>query len=400
MRICYITSQTPYGTGEQFILPEVLKLKEKNNDVIIIPIKPEAKLAAGKEPEAIAKDTIYIPLFAFKVFAKSLGYFLSHPAKVFNIVFKIFKYSGTFKKVLKNLAVLPKGIVTGIIISKKNIDHIHCHWASTPSTVGYIAASISNTSWSFTSHRWDIAENNMLVEKAKTAKFIRVIDDPGYNEMIGFIGEENKNKCTKIHVGVNMSSSSEFFREKRDNFIIVMAANFIDKKGHIYLLKSLINIKDKGYKVYCHFYGDGPLEESLKNKAKEYNVDDMVSFDGKIAHDKLIKQYTDGKVDCVVLPSIVTEDGEKEGIPVSLMEAMAAKVPVISTNTGGIYELLRDNCGILIEQKNAKQLEEGIEKLINSKELQKQIAENGYKMVINEFYISTIVDRMAKLFKD
>lgn len=400
MRICYITSQTPYGTGEQFILPEVLKLKEKNNDVIIIPIKPEAKLAAGKEPEAIAKDTIYIPLFAFKVFAKSLGYFLSHPAKVFNIVFKIFKYSGTFKKVLKNLAVLPKGIVTGIIISKKNIDHIHCHWSSTPSTVGYIAASISNTSWSFTSHRWDIAENNMLVEKAKTAKFIRVIDDPGYNEMIGFIGEENKNKCTKIHVGVNMSSSSEFFREKRDNFIIVMAANFIDKKGHIYLLKSLINIKDKGYKVYCHFYGDGPLEESLKNKAKEYNVDDMVSFDGKIAHDKLIKQYTDGKVDCVVLPSIVTEDGEKEGIPVSLMEAMAAKVPVISTNTGGIYELLRDNCGILIEQKNAKQLEEGIEKLINSKELQKQIAENGYKMVINEFYISTIVDRMAKLFKD
>lgn len=400
MRICYITSQTPYGTGEQFILPEVLKLKEKNNDVIIIPIKPEAKLAAGKEPEAIAKDTIYIPLFAFKVFAKSLGYFLSHPAKVFNIVSKIFKYSGTLKKVLKNLAVLPKGIVTGIIISKKNIDHIHCHWASTPSTVGYIAASISNTSWSFTSHRWDIAENNMLVEKARTAKFIRVIDDPGYNEMIGFIGEENKNKCTKIHVGVNMSSSSEFFREKRDNFIIVMAANFIDKKGHIYLLKSLINIKNKGYKVYCHFYGDGPLEESLKNKAKEYNVDDMVSFDGKIAHDKLIKQYTDGKVDCVVLPSIVTEDGEKEGIPVSLMEAMAAKVPVISTNTGGIYELLRDNCGILIEQKNAKQLEEGIEKLINSKELQKQIAENGYKMVINEFYISTIVDRMAKLFKD
>lgn len=400
MRICYITSQTPYGTGEQFILPEILKLKEKSNDVIIIPIKPEVKLAAGKEPEAVSKDTIYIPLFSFKVFIKSFGYFLSHPGKIFNIISKILKYSGTLTKILKNLVVLPKGIVTGIVISKKNIDHIHCHWASTPATVGYIAANISNTSWSFTSHRWDIAENNMLVEKARTAKFIRVIDDPGYNEMVGFIGEGNKSKCKKIHVGVNMSSSSEFFREKRDDFIIVMAANFIEKKGHIYLLKSLINIKNKGYKVYCHFYGDGPLEQSLKDKAKEYNVDDMISFDGKIAHDKLIKQYTDGKVDCVVLPSIVTEDGEKEGIPVSLMEAMAAKIPVISTNTGGIYELLRDNCGILIEEKNSKQLEEGIEKLISSKELQKQIADDGYNMVINDFYISNVVDRMLKLFKD
>lgn len=400
MRICYITSQTPYGTGEQFILPEILKLKENGNNVIVIPIKPEIKLAEGREPEVVSKDTIYIPLFNFKVFFTSLRYFFKHPIIIIKIIFNIMKYSGNFKKIIKNLVVLPKGITTGVVISKSNIDHIHCHWASTPSSVGYIASKISNIRWSFTSHRWDIAENNMLKEKAKSAKFIRVIDDPGYNEMIGFIGKENENKCIKIHVGVNVQLPVKFFREKRNEFIIVMAANFIEKKGHIYLLKSLINIKKKGYKVYCYFYGNGPMEDSLKESAKKYKVDDIVSFDGKIAHDKLIKQYIDGKVDCVVLPSIITENGEKEGIPVSLMEAMAARIPVISTNTGGIYELLRDNCGILVEQKNVEQLENGIEKLINSRQLQEQIADNGYNMVKNDFYVKNIIDKMQKLFRN
>lgn len=401
MRICYIPSQTPYGNGEQFVLPEILEIINKGNEVLVIPIKPNKDIGKGEEPQQVSKFTIRIPLLDLSVIIRGFLGLFKYPTKCSKIIINIFKHSGSFKKIIKNLVVFPKGIVTGEIIKKSNIDHIHCHWASTPSTVGYIASIISEVPWSFTSHRWDIAENNMLAEKAKSAKFVRVIDQPGYNEMIGFIGEQNRSKCKKIHVGVKIEKiESQKVTEARDYFSIVTAANFVEKKGHKYLISAVRTLVSEGYNIKCYFYGDGVLEQEYKELVRKYNLEKNVCFMGKVAHDGLIKIFNSGDVDCVVLPSIVTNDGEKEGIPVTLMEGMAARLPVISTITGGIPELLEDKAGILVEEKESLKIKSAIEELINNKELRVELADNGYKKVYNEFYITTVVNKMLELFKN
>jgi glycosyltransferase involved in cell wall biosynthesis len=402
MKIAYITAQTPYGNGEQFILPEILEVINKGNDVIVIPVRPENKIAKGREPEKVSEYTIYIPLLNFHLLLKSIFIFFIYPFRTCKIIYSILRNSGNIEKIIKNLVVLPKGLITSEVIKKHDIEHIHAHWASTPSTVAYIASELTGVSWTFTSHRWDITENNMINEKARSSKFIRVIDKPGYEEILNFIDEKNRLKCHIVHVGINLHGnfnkiSNEFIDKK--SFIIAIPANFVEKKGHIYFIHAIKKLIARNYNITCYFFGDGPLENELKAFVNKLDLNKNIIFRGKIAHDELLELYAKGEIDCVVLPSIVTDDGEKEGIPVSLMEAMAYKIPVISTNTGGIPELLGEGAGILVDQKDPDALAEAIERLINDRELRRELQEKGYKRVYKEFYLPNVVDRLLYLMK-
>jgi len=113
----------------------------------------------------------------------------------------------------------------------------------------------------------------------------------------------------------------------------------------------------------------------------------------------LLELYANNEVDCVILPSIVMDKGEHEGIPVSLMEAMAFKIPVISTNTGGIPELLDNDAGIMVEQKNSYKLAEAIETLIKDEGLRMKLGESGYNKVMEEFSLPNIVTKLLELMK-
>ncbi|WP_234119262.1 glycosyltransferase family 4 protein [Clostridium hydrogenum] len=400
MKILYITAQTPYGDGEQFIPPEIIEMMNKGNEIIVVPLRPNRDLAKGGETRQIAKYTKYVPLINVKVVLCAAAVLFKHPIKYFKILGNILSNSGSVLKVFKNLLLLGKGLVIADIAKENNVEHIHAHWASTPSTAAFIASYMSGIEYSFTSHRWDIAENNMLRKKAETAKFIRVIDDPGFKEMVGFIGEANKEKCHKIHVGVQIADAEVKPKKKRDYFYIVTPANFVEKKGHKYLIEAIEKLVKMGYSIKCSFYGSGPLEKQLIDNIEKLGMSDSIKVCGKIAHDDLLKMYLEGEVDCVALPSIVTADGEKEGIPVSLMEAMAYNIPAVSTYTGGIPELLGEDCGVLVHEKNIDELVEGLKKLIDDDGYRKTVEVNGYKRVYDEFYISSVVTKMLKLMKD
>jgi colanic acid/amylovoran biosynthesis glycosyltransferase len=400
MIIAYITAQTPYGKGEQFILPEIIELIGNNNEVVIIPIRPDKKLGDGFEPKQVSPYTISVPLFNLYVLLKSIIIFFKYPIKTLKIIGKIVLYSGSIIKIIKNLIVLPKGLVTGYLVKKKKVEHIHAHWASTPATVAYIAACISDIPWSFTCHRWDITENNMITEKVRNCKFVRTINKRGFNEIINIVGDEYKSKCHVIHVGINIKTSNlcKKINYNRDKFIIVTPANLIEVKGHKYLIEAIKKLIKENYNVTCMFYGDGILKEQLEEVVRKEKLQNKIFIEGQISHDELMKLYEDKRVDCVILPSITTENGEKEGIPVSLMEAMSYKIPVISTNTGGIPELLANDAGIIVEQKSSEQLKDAIKLLINNQSLNKRRTDIGFNKVYSEFNSHKVVNKLTSLF--
>lgn len=399
MKIAYITSQTPYGKGEQFILPEILEVIKKGHDVVVIPVRPEKEIALGDEPKEVAKFTMHIPLLSLNLILKSFLIFIKHPLRVVEIIFKILRHSGSLGKILKNLLIIPKGLVVSEILKKRKINHIHAHWASTPSTLAYIASELTGIPWSFTAHRWDIAENNMLREKARSSNFIRVIDKNGYDEILSYV-KEYRDKLYILHVGVKVDVNFKKLDLKKANraLLIAVPANFVVKKGHIYLIQAIKKvIETQNCNVYCYFFGKGLLEDELKLTVTQLNLEDRIFFKGQLPHDELIELYRSGKIDCVILPSIVTDDGEKEGIPVSLMEAMAHKIPVISTNTGGIPELLEGGAGIIVEQKNSDELAKAIIKLMNDEKLREELGEKGFEKVKKEFNLSKIVEELLYL---
>ena len=118
-----------------------------------------------------------------------------------------------------------------------------------------------------------------------------------------------------------------------------------------------------------------------------------------IPHEKLMGIYKSKKVDIVILPSVKTKNGEHEGIPVALMEAMAYSIPVISTNTGGIPELLSDKAGVIVEERNSQQLAVAIKKFIKNKNFREKIGRQGYERVCKEFNTQKNTKKLVDIFK-
>ena len=396
MKIAYITAQTPYGKGEAFVLPEVIELKKQGHEVVVFPLRPEKELAQGREATEVGRVTVRIPLFDLSVFFRGLRLATLRPGLVARIWGGIFRDSGNFKKILKNLTVVPKGLVLGEEVKKRGIEHIHAHWASTPSTAAYIASLYSRVPWSFTAHRWDIAEGNMLSAKAKSSKFIRAIDTNGAEEIREQIPSSFWQKVRVIHVGVVLPSFGSV--EKKESFIMACIAHLVPKKGHKFLFEACSVLQERGFSLRCLLFGDGPLRDELQQMANGLNLNSMIEFCGRVAHDEILNLYATGGVSAVVLPSIETKDGEKEGIPVALMEAMAAGVPVISTTTGGIPELLGDGAGILVPPEDSKALADAIEQLMKDPELRYKIGAKGKEKVKKEFAIDSVVTKMVELF--
>jgi len=387
MKILYITAQTPWGRGETFIIEEMLALKKNNVTLSIIPRNPSKKIF-HKEAKELLENSIWLPLIDFKMAICFLRTLITK-ASLWKILGSVLIHSRNPWIFIKNLAVFPKSIFIAKIIRKENIEHVHVHWGSTTATMGYIISKITGIPWSFTLHRWDIKENNILKEKVKSAEFVRCISEHGKNELIKIIGNKFLKKIRVIHLGVKIPDENilKLSKQKTDKiFKIITPANLIEVKGHKYLIEAISCLINRGIKnLKCTFYGNGPFEKKLEKLIKKNRLIDYIKIHKAIPHEELIEIYKNKEINLVVLPSINTKDGQHEGIPVSLMEAMAYRIPVISTNTGGISELLSNDAGIMVQEKNPKEIARAIEYLIEHPEEGKKMGKNGKKAVLEKY---------------
>ena len=399
MKILYITAQTPWGKGETFILEEMLEIKRQGVDLLIIPRNPSKEIFHG-QTKKLLDNTVWLPLINLKMVIVFLKFLLTR-ITIWKILGFLIIYSRNLRIFIKNLIVLSKAVFITELLRKKNIDHIHAHWGSTTATMSYIISKLSGIPWSFTLHRWDIKENNMLKEKVKSSKFVRCISENGKNELLEIIGTDFKNKIKVIHMGVKIPINvDKVNNDEKKSFRIITPANLLALKGHKYLIEACSILIEEGIKNFeCIFYGKGLIKNELKELIKKKLLSNYIKMPGIIPHEKLMGIYKNKNVDIVILPSVNTKNGGHEGIPVALIEAMAYSIPVISTNTGGIPELLSDKAGVIVEERNSQQLAIAIKKLIENGNIRKKIGRQGYERVCKEFNIQKNTKKLLKLFE-
>jgi len=397
-RIAYITVKAPFGTQETFILTEILALKEMGADILILPRDKSGDLF-HKEAESLLEDILCIPWFDVDIAKDFMKFICRKPVYFIKIMYDTVFKARNIRIAFKNLIVFPKAVSLSENLKEASISHIHAHWASTPSTMAYIISEVTGIPWSFTAHRGDIAENNIISKKCASASFVRAIDEKGRKDLTGIVGDSVPDrKILTLHMGVEVAGNVKKPAISQEAFTILCPANFVPKKGHRYLFESCRILSDKGMKFECLISGDGSLEDELKKMVEGLPVGCNIRFLGRLPHEQLLGLYAEGRVDVVVLPSIVTGDDVREGIPVALMEAMSYGIPVISTRTGGIPELLGDGSGIMVEEKDAESLAGAIETLINDPDYYALTGMRGRKRIERDFNISLISKRLLELF--
>ncbi|MEX0686317.1 MAG: glycosyltransferase [Balneolales bacterium] len=146
---------------------------------------------------------------------------------------------------------------------------------------------------------------------------------------------------------------------------VLSVGRLVEKKGFEYGIRAINQLCQSGYPIVYHIFGDGPLREPLRNLIKQMDLDDNIMMHGECTHEVVNKHLK--KADLVLVPSVTATDGDMEGIPVILMEAMASGVPVVASRHSGIPELITNGYnGFLAEERDVSDIANMIEQVINS----------------------------------
>jgi glycosyltransferase involved in cell wall biosynthesis len=246
--------------------------------------------------------------------------------------------------------------------------HIHAHWGGASSTLAMAASRATDVPWSLTLHRWDIFENNLLEAKIESAAFTRVISERAVEDVRAIVPRADPHV---VHMGVRVPREPSVHEHEKDRCRFVCVASLIPVKDHVTLLHAFAGSGASG--ATLELIGDGPLEASLRGVARELGVAPRVAFTGLVDHDRLLSRLREGDWDAIVLASSSTGT-EHEGIPVSLMEAMAAGVPGVATDSGATRELITHGTGLLVPPNDREALAEALRRLGADPELRARIA--------------------------
>jgi len=180
---------------------------------------------------------------------------------------------------------------------------------------------------------------------------------------------------------------------------ILFIGRLIDWKGTEYLIKALPKILETYPGTKLLLVGSGPQKRRLVTLSRSLGITNTVLFIGEVGQEELPKFYSLATV--FVLPSIVNDKGETEGLGVVLLEAMACGLPVIGSNVGGIPDIISDGeTGLLATPKDPDDLARKIIRLLSDETLRKSLIKNGLNLVRNNFSWDVIADEFEMLYRN
>ncbi|MBN47214.1 MULTISPECIES: glycosyltransferase [unclassified Methylophaga] len=284
-------------------------------------------------------------------------------------------------------------------LKQARIQHLHVHFAHIPTDIAMYAAPIAGIEFSVQAHANDLFERGWLLkQKVERSAFFATISNFNQQFLDNFQADSNKIKI--VRCGVDQSWQPPVkSSQKNDIFTIGTVGRLVEKKGIDTLISAIAGLIKDGRKVSLKIAGNGPLEMALKDQVASLALtEESVQFVGALPHDQVAK-FISG-LDVFVLPCKKDSNGDMDGIPVVLMEAMLCEVPVISTELSGIPELVINNLsGLTVPPENDIELSKAIVQIMDSSDTRLRIISGGKQRVEDEFLLNKNVARLLKLIQ-
>ncbi len=313
-----------------------------------------------------------------------------------------------YARFLMPLLVVSEFIYAYMIAKKEKIDAIHAHWIVPQGFVAAIIKKLTGTPYIVTAHAGDVfpLKNRLLRWFGRVAlrnAFYCTVNSNATRKAVVEVADIPN--IDIVPMGVDLSA---FSPSKKDISIrkrlgiggefILTVGRMAEKKGFRYLIEAMPKVLEKLPKAKLVLIGDGPERQGLEQQAKGLGLGKSVIFAGKVTHKELERWYP--TADAFVLPSIVTKEGDTEGLGVVFLEAIASGTPIIGSDVGGIPDIIRDNeTGLLVPQKDSGALSEAMIKVLTDKKLKQKLTKNAMEFVKERFTWDIVADRFAELFR-
>ena len=284
------------------------------------------------------------------------------------------------------------------------VTHIHAHFAHRTTTVTWWAAHIMNLPFSFTGHAKDIYQTDqnphgLLARKMCAARFVVTCTDANRQHL------EAIAPGRPVHVmyhGLNADFARLLVNapavDRPDRLRIISVGRLVEKKGFDVLVDAVALLVERGVDVTAAIAGEsGDQDDAIRGQVTAAGLDDRIDFLGTLSQADLFAEYRRSSV--FALACRITNDGDRDGIPNVLMEAMAARLPVVSTAVSGIPELIDNGInGLLVAPEDAEALADAIWRLAKDPALTERLAQAGAATIAQHFDGEALARQMAGLF--
>ena len=203
------------------------------------------------------------------------------------------------------------------------------------------------------------------------------------------------------HMGVNCEQFEYTPNQPSPNkpIHVVSVGRLVEKKGFDEAIRSIAIARKHGHDFHLTFIGDGPLRDSLEALTHELKLDNYIQFAGWKIQDEITEILKNSHI--LLCPSVTSADGDEEGLPVVLMEALSKGLPVVTTQHAGIPELIQDNeTGMMVPERDNHAIAEKLSILIEQPDMYLHIAQTGRSVIERDFNIMKLNDSLVKIFEN
>jgi colanic acid/amylovoran biosynthesis glycosyltransferase len=399
--IAYVAQSFPLLT-ETFVYREVEGLRCIGLRVATFATWRPAKITLSQEARHLVDRSTYVFPISWPRFLKAHLCSLSwHPLRyVGTLMFVMTRRGESLRNRLRTFFHFCEAVYLAEEMRKQQIRHIHAHFCINAATIALVASRLLDISFSFTAHNALFTDRIMLKEKIRAARFVAAISNFTRQYLLDLIPEDHvEHKFHIVHCGISPDTFVPLDpKPVNDIPILLFVAQLCERKGAPVLVEACKILDEREIKFRCVIVGDGPQKAVLEQLVVRYALHRQVELVGTVFQESIQGYFQ--QADVFVLPCLIADNGDVDGVPVSLMEAMAMEVAAVSTNVSGIPELIEDGVsGLLVPEKNPLALADALQRLLEKDELRSSLGKNARRKIIQEFNIDRSARQMALLFE-
>ena len=285
-------------------------------------------------------------------------------------------------------------------VRRDGIQVLHATYGTTPATIAMLTSWMAGVPYGFTCHAYEMfLPNPLLPSKVEHAAYVTVVSEFAKRFVVERFGVR-ADKLRVVYLGVDTQAIQQRPpRAAAPPYVVACVASLVPPKGHSVLLRACRRLVERGLAVRVRLVGDGELRPALERQQGELGLAAHAELLGWRPPDEVMRILN--AADAFTLPCVVDADGNRDGIPVALMEAMAIGLPVVSTTVSGIPELIEnDVSGLLVPSGDDAALADALQRTLTDAALAARLGAAARRRIEGRFDRRASASRMIELFRD
>ncbi len=284
-------------------------------------------------------------------------------------------------------------------VLSQRIDHLHAHFATAATGVARLAAQWAGISYSFTAHAKDIYHESVdeedLRRKIRDAAAVVTVSDYNIRHLRRRFGADAA-RVQLIYNGLDLAEFPYSPPQDREP-LIVGVGRLVEKKGFTDLISACAILAGHGKEFRCELIGYGVLTDELAGQICDLGAQNYVKLLGPLSRNEVNAHLRRAAV--LAAPCVIASNGNRDGLPTVLLEAMALGIPCVSTDVTGIPEVLRDGeTGLNALQHDPENLAGKIQRLLDDEPLSLHVAANARRLIEERFDIHRNTPALRAIF--